>query len=84
MANAFDEIKKALSNIKAEDFKWADDPGIATQEIEEAALDTTALNPSLWNSNTFTISSGGTGAAGQYLYNGMNGTAWSTTPSIIT
>jgi len=84
MANAFDEIKKALSNIKAEDFKWADDPEIATQEIEEAALDTTALNPSLWNSNTFTISSGGTGAAGQYLYNGMNGTAWSTTPSIIT
>jgi hypothetical protein len=76
MANAFDEIKKALSNIKTEDFKWADDPGIATQEIEEAALDTTALNTSFWNSNTFTISNSGAGAAGQYLYSGMNGTSW--------
>jgi hypothetical protein len=85
MANAFDKIKEALSNIKTEDFKWADesDESIA-QETVEVEPDTMTLDTSLWNSNTFTISSGGTGAAGQYLYNGMNGTAWSTTPSIIT
>ena len=83
MANGFDKIKKALSNIKTEDLKWADesDEPIA-QETGEVATDTFTLDSSLWNTSSYSI--GVTGAAGQYLYSGMNGTTWSTAPSIIT
>jgi hypothetical protein len=86
MANGFDKIKEALSNIKTEDFKWKDDsdePGFLAEETGEAAPDTITLDSSLWNSSSFTISTAGAiGSAGSYLYNGMNGTTWSTAPSI--
>jgi hypothetical protein len=86
MANGFDEIKEALSNIKTEDFKWkdeSDEPGFMAQETDEIEPDTITLNSSLWSSSSFTISTAGAiGSAGSYLYNGMNGTTWSTAPSI--
>jgi hypothetical protein len=86
MANGFDKIKEALSNIKTEDFKWkdeSDEPGFMAQETEEIEPDTITLNSSLWSSSSFTISTAGAiGSAGSYLYNGMNGTTWSTAPSI--
>jgi len=81
MANGFDKIKEALSNIKTEDFKWKDesDEPIA-QETGEVATDTFTLDSSLWNTSSYSISATGS----SYLYNGMNGTTWSTAPSIIT
>jgi len=82
MVNGFDKIKEALANIKPNEFKWADETEIATQEIEEAASNTITLDTSLWNTSNYTINS--TGSAGQYLYNGMNGTTWSSAPSIVT
>jgi len=88
MANGFDKIKEALSNIKTEDFKWkdeSDEPGFIAQETGEIDSDTITLDSSLWSSSSFTISTAGAiGSAGSYLYNGMNGTTWSTAPSIIT
>ena len=85
MANGFDKIKEALSNIKTEDFKWADEtlePGIIAQETGDILNDTISIDTSLWNSNSYSI--GAVGSTGSYLYNGMNGTTWSTSPSIIT
>lgn len=79
MANAFDEIKQALSNIKTEDFKWKDEltePGILAEEVGAiGSSNSITLDSSLWGtSNTFTI--GNTASTGAYLYSGMNGTSW--------
>jgi hypothetical protein len=83
MANGFDEIKEALANIKSEDFKWkdeSDNTGIIAQETGDILNDTITLDSSLWSSSSFKISTIGSG--GSYLYNGMNGTTWSTAPSV--
>jgi hypothetical protein len=79
MANGFDKIKEALSNIKTEDFKWADEtlePGIIAQETGDVLNDTISIDTSLWNSNSYSI--GAVGSTGSYLYNGSNGINWST------
>jgi hypothetical protein len=74
MANDFDKIKEALANIKPEEFKWADEPGIIAQETGDVLNDTISIDTSLWNTSNYTINS--TGSSGQYLYSGINGTSW--------
>jgi hypothetical protein len=76
MANTFDEIKQALSNIKTEDFKYKDEPtatGIIAEEIGE--LDTSTVSTSLWNTSNYSI--GYPGIGGQCLTStGSNGINW--------